>query len=164
MDPSPDLPPPAAPWQPLPQRARLPIVLGLLPAFVLPLTVAPTVLAVASDRMSPLVAGALGLLAGIVIAAWRGLREYRCIAWRLDAEGLAVRRGALWQRETRVPASRVQHLDLKRGPLQRRRRLSTLVVHTAGTRAATVALPHLDEAEAERLRDALSRRADDVDG
>lgn len=163
MDPSPDLPPPAAPWQPLPARARLPLVLGLLPVFVFPLTVAPTFIAMATDRVPPLAAGAAGLLAGVVIAIWRGLREYRCIAWRLDDEGLAVRRGALWQRETRVPASRVQHLDLKRGPLQRRRRLSTLVVHTAGTRAATVALPHLDEVEAERLRDALSRRADDVD-
>jgi len=160
-------PPPAVPvdgWQPLPPRARSLLVLAMAPAFVLPLTVVPSVLAAASDRMPAIPVAIAGLVVGLALAAWRGQREYRCLSWRLDTEGLAVRRGALWQRETRVPASRVQHLDLKRGPLQRRRGLSTLVVHTAGSRSNTVALPHLDWVEAERLRDALSRQAEDVDG
>ena len=67
-----------------------------------------------------------------------GGKQYRYTFWKLDADGLAIRRGRLWQRETRVPATRVQHLDLKRGPLQRQRRLATLVVHTAGTRHSAV--------------------------
>jgi membrane protein YdbS with pleckstrin-like domain len=103
------------------------------------------------------------LLAALAFGLWRGARQHACLAWRLDAEGLAVRRGTLWQSETRVPASRVQHLDIKRGPLQRRRDLSTLVVHTAGTRLSTVSVPHLDAGDAERLRDALSRQIHDVD-
>ena len=101
-----------------------------------------------------------GALLGLAFGLWLGLKQYRHTFWRLDDEGLAVRRGRLWQRETRVPASRVQHLDLKRGPLQRRRGLSTLVVHTAGTRHSSVTIPHLDAADAERLRDRLGRQID----
>jgi membrane protein YdbS with pleckstrin-like domain len=62
-----------------------------------------------------------------------------------------------------VPASRVQHLDLKRGPLQRRYGLATLVIHTAGTRHSAVAVSGLDAADAERLRDRLAHQVDDDD-
>ena len=94
---------------------------------------------------------------------WLGFRQFRHVAWRLDGDGLAIRRGKLWQRETRVPVTRVQHLDLKRGPWQRRRNLATLVVHTAGTRHSAVTVPHLDADDAERLRDVLGRQIDHDD-
>ena len=97
---------------------------------------------------------------GVGFALWLGLKQYRHTLWRLDEDGLAIRRGRMWQRETRVPATRVQHLDIKRGPLQRRRNLSTLVVHTAGTRHSAVTLPHLDADDAQRLRDRLGRQLD----
>ena len=95
--------------------------------------------------------------------AWLGLKQYRHTAWRLDAHGLAVRRGRFWQRETRVPATRVQHLDIKRGPLQRGRDLATLVVHTAGTAHSSVSIPNLDFADAERLRDRLGSQIEHDD-
>ncbi len=151
---------PQSDWQPLPERARLPCVLGpLLPAAI-PGMVIGFVLAGASDWwFAPPVLALLGASLG----AWLGLKQYRHTFWRLDAEGLAVRRGRLWQRETRVPATRVQHLDLKRGPLQRRRGLATLVVHTAGTRHSAVTVPHLDADDAQRLRDRLARQIDPDD-
>jgi membrane protein YdbS with pleckstrin-like domain len=49
----------------------------------------------------------------------------------------------------------VQHLDIERGPIERRFGLATLVVHTAGTRLNAVRQPGFDEAAATRLRDAL---------
>ncbi|MDX1550208.1 MAG: PH domain-containing protein, partial [Lysobacter spongiicola] len=45
----------------------------------------------------------------------------------------------------------------------RRRGLSTLVVHTAGTRHSAVTVPHLDADDAEHLRDTLGRQIDDDD-
>jgi len=144
-------------WHALPDRARLPSMLTPVLPFALPGMVGGFVLA-----------GVFGLwfappvlaLVGAAVGAWIGLKHYRSTFWRLDEDGLAVRRGRLWQRETRVPATRVQHLDLKRGPLQRQRRLATLVVHTAGTRHSAVTVPHLDADDAERLRDLLSRQID----
>jgi membrane protein YdbS with pleckstrin-like domain len=148
-------------WQPLPARARLLFAASRM-GLAVPAAVAGFVVFRVLDL--PAVAGLLGAaaLAG-GLGLWLGIRQFRHVAWRLDAEGLAIRRGRLYQRETRVPATRVQHLDLKRGPWQRRRRLATLVVHTAGTRHSAVTVPHLDEHDAERLRDVLGRQIDHDD-
>ena len=145
-------------WQALPERARLLFAISRT-GLAIPLGVAGFVL----FRVFGLPAFA-GLLGGIVLAGgfglWLGFRQFRHVAWRLDGDGLAIRRGRLYQRETRVPVTRVQHLDLKRGPWQRRRHLATLIVHTAGTRHSAVTLAHLDADDAERLRDVLGRQID----
>jgi len=92
-----------------------------------------------------------------------GFRRQRRTRWRLDAHGLGLRRDLLWQQETRVPLSRVQHLDLRRGPIERNARLSTLVVHTAGSRFSAVTIGGLDSDDAERLRDTLAYQLDQDD-
>ena len=80
--------------------------------------------------------------------------------WKLDARGLQVRRGLVWKHELLVPRSRVQHLDIERGPIERRFGLATLVVHTAGTRLHALRQPGLLDADALALRDALLPEAD----
>ena len=147
-------------WQPLPARAaRLDAVQGLLGALMFPgLLVAGAWWALDLPGGLPVVL-AWPLLCGLVGArmAWRRTQRTR---WRLDRDGLGLRRDLWWQRETRVPASRVQHLDVRRGPLQRRAGLATLVVHTAGSRFSAVVVAGLDEHDAEHLRDTLARQLD----
>jgi membrane protein YdbS with pleckstrin-like domain len=151
-----------APWQPLPARARrLFIVNGL--AFAIPFAFVPTMLAGAFDLASPWRYAIAGALLGAAFGAWLGNKHWKHTHWRLDDDGFSLRRGRLWRAETRVPASRVQHLDLKRGPLQRRYGLATLVIHTAGTRHSAVSIGGLDADDAERLRDQLAHQADDDD-
>lgn len=157
--------PPALPdtWQPLPARgAKLAATGALLGT----LTAAAVALGVA--RLSapvPLPWRWLGLAAVLVAlgVAWVAWRRHRTIRWRLNAQGFAVSRGHLWQSETHVPISRVQHLDVRRGPLERAARLATLVVHTAGTRLSAVSLSGLDHDDAERLRDRLAHQLDQDD-
>ncbi len=156
-------------WRPLPRRSRTLFLLGTLPTFGTLGLVAGGILARVFDvaAIEPIpgavIGAAIGAVPGVLFGLWLGLKQYRYTFWRLDDEGLALRRGKLWQRETRVPASRVQHLDLKRGPLQRRRELATLVVHTAGTQHSAVTVPNLDAADAERLRNRLARQIDHDD-
>lgn len=154
-------------WQPLPPRSRplfligavVPLaVAGAVAGMLLGLVASASVDAARADVV--MACAAVLAVAGAVFGSWLGARQYRHTTWRLDAQGLALRRGRLWQRETRVPASRVQHLDIKRGPLQRGRDLSTLVVHTAGTRHGAVTVPNLDADDAEHLRDRLGRQID----
>lgn len=157
-------------WQPLPPRARLLFLLGAMPGLALAgaLTGATAGKLArlmqdtsAPDNLTPVLASAvLGLLVGAGLGFWLGYKQHRHTYWRLDAEGLALRRGHMWHRETRVPITRVQHLDLKRGPLQRHRGLATLTVHTAGTRNNAVAVPNIDLGDAEYLRDRLGRQLD----
>lgn len=99
-------------------------------------------------------------LVAAALSAWVAVRRHRRVRWRLDEQGLALVRGHWWRTETHVPLSRVQHLDLRRGPLDRIARLSTVVVHTAGTRLNSVAVAGLDERDAEHLRDRLARQLD----
>ncbi len=148
-------------WQALPPRARALFALSRM-ACALPAAAAGFVIGAAFDGPGWIIAICRAIAVAIA-GLWLGMRQFRHVAWRLDEDGIAIRRGRLFQRETRVPLTRVQHLDLKRGPLQRGRNLATLVVHTAGTRHSAVTLPHLDADDAERLRDVLGRQIDHDD-
>jgi membrane protein YdbS with pleckstrin-like domain len=106
-------------------------------------------------------------LAAVVTGAWAAERwpvlQYAHTGYQLDRDGLQVRRGVLWQTVTHVPRSRVQHTDVSQGPLERRYGLGTLVVYTAGTDHARVALPGLAHEVARELRDELRpERVDDA--
>ena len=105
----------------------------------------------------------LALGCGALLGAWLSWRRHRRTSWRLDAHSLAVRHRHLWHNDTRVPRARVQHLDVRRGPLERGMGLATLVVHTAGSRLDAVSLSGLELADAEALRELLAR-PDDHDG
>src|SRR5690606_34769342 len=150
-------------WRPLPARARRLFVATGAFGFALPFAIAATVsgIAVALPLPGWLLPGAV--LTAAALGGWLGWRRHRYTAWRLDADGCGRRRGRLWESDTRVPGSRVQHLDIRRGPLERRFGLSTLVIHTAGTRNSAVSIAGLDAADAERLRDHLARQTDDDD-
>lgn len=151
-------------WQSLPIRALPLFRLETALMCAIPITVAGFVLGgIAGSAGVALACGVMGAVIGLSFGAWYGGRRYLHSHWRIDAHGLAVRRGRLWQRETRVPATRVQHLDLKHGPLQRRRQLATVIVHTAGTRQSAVSIDHLDADDAEHLRDRLGRQIDHDD-
>lgn len=154
---------PADGWQPLPRRAAtLKALDGAVGGLFLP-GIPLLALWWFTQRPGGYWGAAAALLLGIALVAFISHRRTRLTYWRLDAQGLGVRRDLLWQVESRVPATRVQHLDLRRGPLQRRLKLATLVVHTAGTRMSTVSVHGLDEADAERLRDRLSHQLDQHD-
>ncbi len=94
---------------------------------------------------------------------WLAYRRYRYTFWKLDRDGFAVKRGRLWQWETRVPTTRVQHLDLKRGPLERIHGLASVILHTAGTRLSAISVSGMELHDAERLRDYLTRQIDRQD-
>lgn len=86
---------------------------------------------------------------------WYARRAYRAWGYRLDDQVLELRSG-VWFRVVRLlPLSRLQHVDLERGPFERALGLASLVVHTAGTQQASIGIPGLADAEAVRLRDAL---------
>ena len=80
-------------------------------------------------------------------------RRYRAWGYRMDEDELRIGSGLLIRTEAIVPFGRVQHIDIVRGPLQRHYGLGSLVLHTAGTRAASMLLPGLEITEAERMRD-----------
>ncbi len=105
---------------------------------------------------------AIGLALAIGVGGflvWMSLRwpeiTYRHTFYRIDPQGIEIRRGVVWRRTITVPKSRVQHIDVSQGPLQRTYALGTLVIYTAGTDHAKVELRGLSHARALRIRDHL---------
>ena len=107
---------------------------------------------------------AAGLAVGVLLLSAAGgatcyllpAVRYRHTRYRLDAHGVTIRRGVVWRTVTSVPTSRVQHTDVSQGPVERYFDLATLVIHTAGTRDASVALGGLGHRAALALRDRLT--------
>lgn len=156
-----DIPPsPQAGWQALPARARSLFMLTDALRFASAAALGFAVLAAVFEFTTPGAAAAVGLLLGAGLGAITGARRHRRTHWLADANGFAFARGNWWRHETRVPASRVQHIDLKHGPLERRWKLATLVIHTAGSKFSAVSASGLDAGNAESLRDRLARQLD----
>ncbi len=84
--------------------------------------------------------------------------SYRYASYTVDADGIEIRDGVVWRAITNVPRTRVQHTDVSQGPLERSHGLGTLVIHTAGTEHAVVAVNGLDYQVALALRDHLLPR------
>lgn len=102
------------------------------------------------DRLAPAVGGALALLGGV-----HAVLRYRRFRFELREDNLYLERGVLVQVSTVVPYIRVQHVDSRRGPLERMTGLARTVVYTAGSRGADVQVPGLSPARADGLRDRL---------
>ncbi len=75
---------------------------------------------------------------------------------------LLIARGVLVRTVTSVPVLRVQHVDVRQGPLERSLGLARLAIYTASGSGADGVLPGLLLADAEALRDSLiDARGDD---
>ena len=84
--------------------------------------------------------------------------RYRTTWVRLDADGLEYEHGWIVRHRISVPRSRIQHTDVTQGPYERRFGLASLVVYTAGTEHASIAIEGLSHATALAVRDALLAR------
>jgi len=99
---------------------------------------------------------AFGGIVALGVTAWRWPAiEHARTAYRVDADGIEIRKGVMWRNVINVPRSRIQHTDVSQGPLERNFELSTLHVFTAGTEHSEVTLAGLAHARALRIRDHL---------
>ena len=90
------------------------------------------------------------------------LLSYRGWGFKLREHDLLVRHGVVTHEYVAVPLARVQQVDVSRSPFERLLGLTTLVVRTAGTRAARTRIPGLPSQRATALRDVLSRKGNEL--
>ncbi len=95
----------------------------------------------------------------LVQVAWFPKREYKNWSYEMTEQILELRFGVIWQKAVLIPLSRLQHVDLHRGPLERHFGLSSLEIHTAGTKNASHKIPGLKPDAAIKLRDDLVQAA-----
>jgi membrane protein YdbS with pleckstrin-like domain len=92
------------------------------------------------------------VLGVVVVGVAPGLRWRR---WRYEIrpDEIDLQRGILWVGRTLVPLARIQHVDTRQGPLQRRFGLSTVVFYTA---AGPNQIPELSTPVASGVRDRIA--------
>ena len=101
------------------------------------------------------VPGVLMLVAAVVLIGILPSRRFRVRGYDMAIDRLRVVKGILFHSDTVVPFSRVQHLDVEQGPLERMFGIARLILHTAGTHNASVTLPGLAHEDAVAMREAI---------
>jgi membrane protein YdbS with pleckstrin-like domain len=105
---------------------------------------------------------AIGALAAYLLLVQLTALHHRRYAARfrctLLPDGLLVGRGVWWQSETFVPRARIQHTEVRHGPIARHFGIATLRVFTAGSLVGVIEVDGLAGEEALALRDALLGR------
>ncbi len=88
-------------------------------------------------------------------------RRVRAIGYAEEATELWLRKGIIFRSVTVVPYGRMQYVDIKTGPLLNAFGLANLTLHTAAANT-DADLPGLPRAEADRLREELTRRGEEL--
>lgn len=115
-----------------------------------------------STDISPgLIAGPVGLF-GLVSTIFFVPRRWRRWGYAFTDRELHVAYGWFTRMYTVVPVSRVQHIDVSQGPIERSADVVTLSLHTAGTENSLVALSGISRQRAQEIRDVIRGRISDA--
>jgi uncharacterized protein len=106
----------------------------------------------------PFLLGVLPFLAalGLFVVVAGVIPDLRWRRWRYEIreEEVDLQRGIFWINRTLVPLARIQHVDTRQGPLQRRFGLATVVFYTA---AGPNEIPELSAPVAAGVRDRIAK-------
>jgi membrane protein YdbS with pleckstrin-like domain len=116
------------------------------------------VLVVSSQVDRLIVPLAIGGVLLLLLAFGAGMQvvEVRRLGYQLREHDLSLRSGAINHRVESLPFSRVQHVNINRGPLERALGLATLQVSSAGP---NITIPGLTDADAARIKAVVTERA-----
>lgn len=99
------------------------------------------------------------MLPAVAIALFLVIRipnaRFNARGYQISRDRLRVVRGVMWHSDTVVPFSRVQHIDVDQGPIERALDIATMTLHTAGSHNASVSLPGLGHELAVQMREEI---------
>ncbi len=101
----------------------------------------------------------LVLVAGTVGGVLLPPARYRRWRYWVTEDGIELRHGLLFRVESSIPHFRVQHIDVRQGPLERLAGVVELVISTASA-ATDATLPGVEPERAELIRQMVMARAE----
>ncbi|WP_394203155.1 PH domain-containing protein [Shewanella waksmanii] len=119
-------------------------------------TVIPMLLSVPGVILIAIVTLVLLLLAAL--SYWR-FSYAKTITYGVFEHELVMQKGLIWQKKIALPYSRLQHVTLSQGPLERHFNQYTLKCFSAGSGHAEISLPGINGASAEPMRQHLLAKA-----
>jgi membrane protein YdbS with pleckstrin-like domain len=91
----------------------------------------------------------VSLTAFLLLRAWK-LYEYK--GYALREHDILYKSGWIWKRWVAVPYNRIQHVEIRRGPLEEMLDLRKLQIFTAGGASSDLNISGLAPDQAEQLR------------
>jgi membrane protein YdbS with pleckstrin-like domain len=128
---------------------------GLVATMVVVIAIAVAIVARSGNAMVP--SAVAGVVVGWLVAVavvW--VLESRRLAYQLREHDVSLRSGVLRHRVETIPFSRIQHVSVGRGLIERWLGLSTLEVSSAGP---DISVPGLSVADADRIKQVVAERA-----
>ncbi len=101
---------------------------------------------------------------GFLWSVWMPSLAFERWGYRVGEREVTVVNGVLVRTVSAIPLGRVQFVDVRQGLLDQLFGLATLRIHTASGLGVDAAIPGLDAAEADRLKQDLVARARGDDG
>ncbi|WP_246028557.1 PH domain-containing protein [Shewanella atlantica] len=86
---------------------------------------------------------------------WVRYLNAKAIGYAVCSHELVMQTGIFWVKRISLPYTRLQHISLSQGPLERKFYLRTLKCFSAGSGSAEIELPGLESKTAEKLRQHL---------
>lgn len=78
--------------------------------------------------------------------------------YALRSRDVIYKKGLIWQSRTSIPFTRVQHAEIKQGPIDRMYSLYSLKIYTAGGQSSDLVIPGLTEDKAQSLKEFILKR------
>lgn len=93
-----------------------------------------------------------------VLAMWLVHRAYEIQGYALREKDIIHRKGVVFRRTTVIPFNRVQHCEVKQGPIERMFDLHTIEIYTAGGQSSDLRIPGLQGELAQQLKEFIIKR------
>ncbi len=90
---------------------------------------------------------------------WHTYMNFRVQGFAIRERDLTYRSGVFFRSTTVIPYNRIQHAEVKQGPIERRFGLQQLEIYTAGGDGSDLFIPGLPGNRADQLRDYIIEKA-----
>ena len=137
------------------------IVMFVQAALIVGFKFFPSLLSVSESVQNAIYAVIIAIL---LWSAWWMLtlaRRTRALGYCVQPDYLSSRKGLLFRQEVSIPYGRLQYMDVKSGPLERKTGLCRLQIRTAGVAESYITIYGLKFEEAHHLRALLLERAEE---
>lgn len=87
---------------------------------------------------------------------WLAKAHFNRKKFKISDKHIAYQEGLIFQRETTVPFTRIQHIEIDEGPLERYFGLATLSIYTAGDSGRDLKINGLELQKAQEIKTFIS--------
>lgn len=94
----------------------------------------------------------------VLIGFWLTYLGFRIQAYALRDRDITFKKGIIFRSVTSIPFNRVQHCEIKQGPIERYFGLKTLEIFTAGGQNSDLTIPGLQPQRAQQLKEFIINR------